>query len=92
MTDLQVPVFLVAGVAALAGVVIGLPAWRTYQSRQAMQLEEDRYLEWRGRARPPGAASSSSSAMTARERWRIVAGVGLGIVAVACLVIGLSAG
>ena len=88
MTDLQAPLFLVAGLAAVAGLAIGLPPWRAYRARQALTEEEDRYLEWRGRARTPGTARGSP--MTSRERWRIVAGVGLGVVAVVSLLIGLA--
>jgi hypothetical protein len=82
-----VAVALVAGAASL---VIGLPAWRTWRERVAAEKNAERYLAWRGRAE--SGAPAGSAAMTSGERWRIVAGAVLALVAVACLVIGLSAG
>ena len=87
MTGVLLVVALVNGVGAL---MIGLPAWRSYRQREARDQNAERYLTWRGRANPPGA--SLREGMTGAERRRIWLGAGLAIVAVACLVIGLSTG
>ena len=87
MTGALLVVALAAGVAA---VVIGLPAWRSYRRREARDLNAERYLTWRGRAAPPGA--SLREGMTGAERRRVWTGVALGVIAAACLVIGLSSG
>jgi hypothetical protein len=87
VTGALVVVALVNGVAAL---VIGLPAWLSYRQREARDENAERYLTWRGRARPPGA--SMREGMTRAERRRIWIGAVLAIIAVACLVIGVSAG
>jgi hypothetical protein len=87
VTGALIVVALVNGVAAL---VIGLPAWLSYRQREARDENAERYLTWRGRARPPGA--SMREGMTRAERRRIWIGAVLAIIAVACLVIGVSAG
>jgi hypothetical protein len=87
VTGALVAVALATGVAAL---IIGLPAWRSYRQREARDLNAERYLTWRGRARSPSA--SLREGMTGDERRRIWIGAVLGIIAVACLIIGLSAG
>ncbi len=87
MTGLILLVALANGVAAL---VIGLPAWLSYRRREARDLNAERYLTWRGRAAPP--AASLREGMTGAERRRIWIGAALGIIAAACLVIGLSSG
>lgn len=87
MTGVLLITALVAGVA---GLVIGLPAWRSYRQREARDQNAERYLTWRGRATLPGA--SLREGMTGAERRRIWIGAGLGIIALACLVIGLSTG
>jgi hypothetical protein len=87
VTWVFVVVAIVAGGAALA---IGLPAWRAYRSREALDRNAERYLTWRGRADPPGA--SMREGMTTDERRRIWAGAALGAVAIVCLVIGLVTG
>ena len=80
---------LVAGVAAaLAAVALAWPAWRSSQNRATRMENEERYLAWRGRADRVAASPGPS----AGERRRIVLGVGLGVVAAACLVIGLGGG
>jgi hypothetical protein len=79
---------LVAILAGAAGLAIGLPAWRAFQSREALDRNAERYKTWRGRADPPG--SSTREGMTAEERRRILIGAALGAVALACLVIGLA--
>ncbi|MGH2488780.1 MAG: hypothetical protein ACRDFR_04095 [Candidatus Limnocylindria bacterium] len=87
MTGALLVVALANGVAA---VVIGLPAWLSYRRREARDLNAERYLTWRGRAAGPGA--SLREGMTGAERRRIWIGAALGIVAAACLIIGLSSG
>lgn len=85
MTGALLVVALVNGVAAL---VIGLPAWLSYRRREARDQNAERYLTWRGRASPPGA--SLREGMTGAERRRIWIGAALGVIAAACLIIGLS--
>lgn len=87
MTGALLVVALANGVAAL---VIGLPAWLSYRRREARDQNAERYLTWRGRAQPPGA--SLREGMTGAERRRIWIGAVLGIIAAACLIIGLSSG
>ncbi len=82
--------FLVAAlVAGGAGLAIGLPAWRTWQARAVTDRNAERYLAWRGRAdRSPAGAQE----MTSGERRRIITGAVLVVVAIACLIIGLTSG
>lgn len=87
MTGALLIVALLSGVAAL---IIGGPAWRSYRQREARDQNAERYLTWRGRATRPGA--SLREGMTGAERRRIWIGAGLGIIALACVVIGLSTG
>ena len=87
MTGALMVVALATGVAA---VVIGLPGWLSYRRREERDQNAERYLTWRGRARPPGA--SMREGMTGAERRRIWIGAALGIIAAACLFIGLSSG
>ena len=81
---------ITALVAGVAGLAIGWPAWRSYRQREARDQNAERYQTWRGRARPSGA--SLREGMTGAERRRIGLGAILAIIAVACLVIGLSTG
>jgi hypothetical protein len=81
---------IAALVAGVAGLAIGWPAWRSYRQREARDHNAERYQTWRGRARPSGA--SLREGMTGAERRRIGLGAILAIIAVACLVIGLSTG
>lgn len=74
--------------ALLAGAgayFVGWPAWRAYRSREARDLNEDRYLAWRGRARPAHRAPASEG-MTGEERRRIYIGIGLAVASAFCLV------
>jgi len=80
--------FLVAAfVAGAAGAFIGLPAWRSWQARAAADRNTERYLAWRGRA---DRSAPEAEKMTPAERRRIVVGAAFGVVAIACLVIGLT--
>jgi len=69
---------VVALVAGAAGYVVGWPAWQSYRSRDARDLNAERYLAWRGRA-VRDQPSSVREGMTGDERRRIYAGAALGI-------------
>ena len=72
---------LVAGVAAY---LVGWPAWGSYRSREARDLNAERYLAWRGRA-PRGTERSTREGMTGEERRRIWSGAALAVLTVICL-------
>jgi hypothetical protein len=76
---------LVAIVAAVAAYLVGWPAWQAYRSREARDLNAERYLAWRGRA-VRGQPARVGEGMTGEERRRIYAGVALGVLAVVALV------
>lgn len=69
-------------VAAATAAAIGLPGWAAFRARRTRDLNADRYLAWRGRARE----ARSDPGMTQGE-WRrlVVAGL-LALVAAFCLV------
>ena len=69
---------VVALVAGAAGYVVGWPAWQSYRSRDARDLNAERYLAWRGRA-VRGEPSSVREGMTGEERRRIYAGAAIGV-------------
>jgi hypothetical protein len=73
-----------AFVAGIAAYFVGWPAWGSYRSREARDLNAERYLAWRGRA-PRGSEPSTREGMTGEERRRIWAGAALGVLAVICL-------
>jgi hypothetical protein len=70
--------------AALAGAgsfLAGWPTWRASRARRARDLNDARYLAWRGRAeRRP------DSGLTRAERQRLVVAALLALVALFCLV------
>ncbi|MGH2382740.1 MAG: hypothetical protein ACRDG7_16185 [Candidatus Limnocylindria bacterium] len=76
---------LVAAVAGAAGYVVGWPAWQSYRSRDARDLNAERYLAWRGRA-VRGEPSSVREGMTGEERRRIYTGAALGVLGVFALI------
>ncbi len=76
---------VVALVAGAAGYVVGWPAWQSYRSRDACDLNAERYLAWRGQA-VRGQPSSVREGMTGEERRRIYAGAALGILGALALV------
>jgi hypothetical protein len=79
-------VWLAFAVLAAAGAyLVGWPAWRAYRSREARDLNAERYLAWRGRA-PRGRQSSTREGMTGEERRRLLAAAALGAAALAALV------
>ena len=69
---------IVALVAGAAGFLVGWPAWQSYRSRDARDLNAERYLAWRGRT-VRGQQSSVREGMTGEERRRIYAGAALGV-------------
>jgi hypothetical protein len=73
---------LVAGVAAY---LVGWPAWKGYRSREQRDLNAERYLAWRGRARRPSHVDTREG-MTGEERRRLAVAGGLGAVAVFWLI------
>jgi hypothetical protein len=78
--------WLAGAVAAAVGAyLIGWPAWTGYRSREARDVNADRYLAWRGRAaprhRPP-----PREGMTGEERRRLAMAAVLAVVSVVCLV------
>ncbi len=78
------PWLLATIVAAAAGYLTGWPAWQQYRSRDARDMNADRYLAWRGRASRP--TERPREGMTREERRRIYLAIGLAVVAVFCLV------
>jgi hypothetical protein len=79
-------VWLLVAIGSGAGAYLsGWPAWVGYRSREARDLNAERYLAWRGRAdRRPSA--SLREGMTGAERRRLWIAAALGVVAVFCLV------
>jgi hypothetical protein len=73
-------------IAGTAAVAVGWPAWRDYRSREARDLNAERYLAWRGRA-PRAGTRSMSEGLTLAERRRLYVAAALGALAVACLVV-----
>ncbi len=71
--------------SAGAAYLVGWPAWTGYRSREARDLNAERYLAWRGRA-DRNRAGSLSEGMTGEERRRLWIAAILGVVAVFCLV------
>lgn len=69
-------------VAAATAAAIGLPGWAAFRTRQTRDLNEDRYLAWRGRARQGRPAPG----MTQGEWRRLVLAGLLALVAAFCLV------
>ena len=75
----------VAVAAGIGGYLVGWPALTGYRAREARDLNAERYLAWRGRARPRPATGSMREGMTSDERRRIAAGALLAVVAVAAI-------
>ena len=77
------------GLAIAAGIgayVIGWQAMRSHRSREARDHNAERYLAWRGRARPRHERHSAREGLTGEERRRLVVGAALGVVAIGALV------
>jgi len=72
-------------VAAALAYLVGWPAWRSYRSREARDLNSERYLAWRGRT-PRGSRATVREGMTGDERRRIYAGAALVVLALVALV------
>jgi hypothetical protein len=82
---------LVAGIVQLvAGLGIGLSAWRSWQARTSIDRNAERYQAWRGR----GSASSSDARtpLTGAEQRRLIIAAVLVVLGGISLIIGLSAG
>ena len=74
--------WLLGAVLAGAGSYLaGWRAWRDARTRQAGDLNAERYLAWRGRAARP-----VQGGLTRGERQRLVVAALLGLVALFCLV------
>jgi hypothetical protein len=79
-------VWLGLAIAAAAGAyLLWRPAWTAYQAREARDRNAERYLAWRGKAPPRGAASTGEG-MTGEERRRIYGAVALAAFAVVAIV------
>jgi hypothetical protein len=66
-----------------AAYLVGWPAWTGYRSREARDLNAERYLAWRGRA--DRTQTSVSEGMTSEERRRLWIAAALSVAAVVCL-------
>ena len=67
-----------------AAYLVGWPAWRGYQAREARDMNAERYLAWRGRA--DRNAPSAREGMTGEERRRLWIAGAMGAAALVCLV------
>jgi hypothetical protein len=76
---------IVAFVAGAAAYQIAWPAWQSVRSRDARDLNAERYLAWRGRA-VRGQAPRPHEGMTGEERRRVYAGAALGVIGVLALI------
>lgn len=78
-------IWLIAAAATGVGAyLVGRPAWMGYRSRQARDLNAERYLAWRGRA--DRTRTTSGEGPTREERRRLWIAAALGLVALAGLV------
>ncbi len=66
-----------------AAYLVGWPAWTGYRSREARDLNAERYLAWRGRA--DRGSVRTSEGPTGEERRRLWIAAALGLAAVVCL-------
>ncbi|HEX9609310.1 MAG TPA: hypothetical protein VGA26_00860 [Candidatus Limnocylindria bacterium] len=69
-----------------AAYVVGWPALRGRRAREERDLNAERYLAWRGRARPPSASPAPREGLTADERRRLVIAGLLLLLSVAALI------
>ncbi|TMB85363.1 MAG: hypothetical protein E6J39_01505 [Chloroflexi bacterium] len=79
---------LAAVIAGVSGGMIGWPAWREYQARQAGDLNAERYLAWRGRA--SRSSQSAEVGPTPRERRRLLISGILLVAAIGCVIVYLT--
>ena len=77
---------VLAGAAGVVALLVALPALRGYRARERRDLNEERYLAWRGRARPASSSGSMREGPTGEERQRLVIGAAFALVAVAAVV------
>ncbi len=78
------PWLLAALVAGAASYLVGWRAWEAYRRRDVADANADRYMAWRGRAM--SRSERPSEGMTGEERRSVFIGIGLGVVALFCLV------
>lgn len=71
--------------AGAAAYVVGWQALRSHRARGARDLNAERYLAWRGRARPQPATGSMREGMTGDERRRVLIGGLLAVLAAVAL-------
>jgi hypothetical protein len=84
-------VLVIAGIALLvAGLALGLPAWRSWQARIAIERNAARYVAWRGRG--DRASADADAPMTGAEQRRLIIAVVLLVLGGASLLIGLTSG
>lgn len=77
---------VIALVAGAAGYFLAWPAWQSYRSRDARDLNAERYLAWRGRA-VRGQPAPVREGMTGEERRRVYAGAALGLIGLLALLV-----
>ena len=70
----------VAIAAGFAAYLVGWPAWQGYRSREARDVNTERYFQWRGRA-DRVSTTSTREGMTNEERRRIYVGAALAVLA-----------
>ena len=70
----------------LAAIAVGWPAYRRRQAMRERRQIEDRYMGWRGRARPRATGSPLDDMQAADIRRRLTIAGALAAVAVACLI------
>ena len=82
------PALIWLGVAVAAGILaygVGRPAWASYRAREARDANVERYLAWRGKAPPRGAARPREG-LTGEERRNLYAAAALAVASVLSLV------
>ena len=70
--------------AGLGAYLVGWPAWTSYRSRDARDLNAARYAAWRGRAGEQ--RLSAREGLTGEERRKLWVAAALAVIAVACLI------
>jgi hypothetical protein len=84
-------ILLVAGIVLVgASLLVGVPAWRSWQARATIDRNAERYLAWRGRGE--SSAGGRVTPMTPGEQRRVAAAVATGVLGAVAVVIGLATG
>jgi hypothetical protein len=73
-----------AGMAGIGAYLVGWPAWTSYRGRETRDLNAERYLAWRGRARE--SAGSQREGPTTAERRRLWLAAALALAALGWLI------